>query len=178
MARINKRVVLTGGPGAGKTTVLERLRQQGYRVVPEVARAVIADRKAQGLDPRPAPLEFARTLLARDIEQYPASAEALTFFDRSILDSLGMLSACGGLSDAELEELLQQFPYHSPVFVFPPWGEIYRTDSERDQSFEEAVRVHESISNWYLQCGYEVSTVPVGPVDERCAHILQALGER
>lgn len=33
--------VLTGGPGTGKTTLLNELGQQGYITVPEVARDII-----------------------------------------------------------------------------------------------------------------------------------------
>ena len=102
---------------------------------------------------------------------------SLAFFDRGIVDSLGMLNACGVLSDRERETMLARFPYRSPVFVFPPWAEIYRTDSERDQSFEESVRVHGSIVQWYQECGYDLTTVPPGSVDERCELILQVLGE-
>jgi predicted ATPase len=39
-------VVLTGGPGAGKTTLLEELGAMGYAIVPESARAIIAERLA------------------------------------------------------------------------------------------------------------------------------------
>ncbi|KAB1941499.1 AAA family ATPase [Micromonospora sp. ALFpr18c] len=42
------RYVLTGAPGAGKTTVLEALRHQGYATVREAATDVIAERQAQG----------------------------------------------------------------------------------------------------------------------------------
>jgi predicted ATPase len=48
-----RRVVFTGGPGAGKTALLTELERRGYRVVPEVARAIISERKQKGLPPRP-----------------------------------------------------------------------------------------------------------------------------
>jgi predicted ATPase len=37
----NLRFIITGGPGAGKTTTLEALAERGYYYVPEVARAII-----------------------------------------------------------------------------------------------------------------------------------------
>jgi predicted ATPase len=170
---------VSGGPGAGKTTTLNALRDRGHTVIPEVARALIAERRADGLTPRPPPLEFARTILLRDIAQYEktAGSDGLVFFDRSILDSLGMLAALEQLSETELQDHIARYPLHSTVFLFPPWREIYRTDSERDQTFDESVAVYESIHRWYTRCGYEPRVVPPGKVDDRCEFMLKVLQE-
>jgi predicted ATPase len=87
------RVAVTGGPGAGKTSLLEGLRIRGYPIVPEVAREIIAQRKSKGLSPRPPPVEFAQMIMERDIEQYDSTSPEVdvVFFDRSLLDSLGRL---------------------------------------------------------------------------------------
>jgi len=171
------RVVLTGGPGAGKTSVLVRLQELGYAVVPDMARQFIADRKSKGLSPRPPPVDFARAILEEDMGRYDSVSDGIVFFDRGILDALAMLNECGALCDKEREDILARYPYSSPVFVFPPWREIYRTDTERDQNFKESVQVHSFIRDWYLKIGYDVSTVPIGAIHERCEYILKTLGE-
>jgi predicted ATPase len=63
------------------------------------------------------------------------------------------------------------------VFVLPPWEAIYTTDSERDQTFADALRVHDTLTHWYRRCDYEIIEVPTGPVAERCAHVLRALAD-
>jgi predicted ATPase len=173
------RVAVTGGPGVGKTSVLRELQQRGYTVVPEMAREIIAERKAKGLSPRPPPLEYARAIFERDTEQYHsiAAADSFVFFDRSILDSLAMLAELDHLADCDRHEHLARYPYHSIAFVLPPWHEIYRLDSERDQSYEDAVRVYESLCGWYTECGYSLLEVRPGTIDERCEFMLQSLGE-
>jgi len=172
-----RRIVLTGGPGAGKTTLLAALRTRGYKAVDESARAIIQERLANGLSPRPPALEFARQILHRDIAKYQQPAELdLVFFDRGIVEALGMVNEAARLEAHELRDLLSQYPYDRRVFALPPWEAVYTTDSERDQTFAESQRVHESVTRWYRRCGYEIIEVPIGPVAQRCVHVLEAIG--
>src|SRR5262245_44221586 len=99
-----QRVVFGGGPGSGKTTLLHALKLRGYAVVPDNARAIIQARKSSSLSPRPAPLEFAQAILRQDIQQHreQASRSGLVFFERGVVDALGMLYELGALPDNEL----------------------------------------------------------------------------
>ena len=175
-----RRVVFTGGPGAGKTALLTELERRGYRVVAEVARAIISERKQKGLPPRPGPLEFAKEILESDVKQYESSAPAksdLIFFDRGIFDSLGMMDQANALTRLEQQRYLETYPYHPSVFIFPPWREIYQMDAQRDQSYGEAVQVPDWLRHWYARCGYNLIEVPPGSIGERCTFVLQELGE-
>jgi predicted ATPase len=172
------RVVLTGGPGAGKTTLLDALRARGFATVPETAREVIEARLGQGLAPRPPPQRFAEEILRRDIEKYREDkrGDGLTFFDRSVVDALGMVDEVRPLPEPELRALLAAYPYHREVFAFPPWEAIYRNDAARDQSFDEATRVQREVARWYRRCGYEVVEVPRLAVSARCEYVLARIG--
>src|SRR5262245_7417641 len=140
-------VIVTGGPGAGKTTLLAELAAIGYATVDESARAVIAERRARGESPRPDPLAFAREILRRDIEKYVSHPDTpeWVFFDRGLIEALGMLHEASPLPFAELTAMLARYPFHETVFVLPPWDAIYTTDTERDQSFADAVAVHAKV---------------------------------
>jgi predicted ATPase len=37
------RIVLTGGPGAGKTSIIDLLSEKGFNIIPEPARTLIED---------------------------------------------------------------------------------------------------------------------------------------
>jgi predicted ATPase len=171
------RVVITGAPGVGKTTLLGELALEGCRTVSESARAIIAARRAAGLSPRPRPREFAGEIFRRDIEKYRAAegVKDWVFFDRSAVEALAMVHAADPLSSEDLGSHLAQLAYHPRVFILPPWKEIYTTDAERDQSFEHAEEVHEDLVRWYSQCGYALHTVPRQPAKERALHVLHAL---
>jgi predicted ATPase len=170
-------IVLTGGPGAGKTTLLAKLASMGYATVDESARAIIAERLASGLPPRPSPFEFAHQILDRDIEKYLAQPQTSewVFFDRGLIDALGMLQEVSPMPCEELKAILAKYSFHRPAFILPPWEAIYANDTERDQTYVEAVGVSEKLLKWYRLCGYEVLEVPRLPVTQRARHVLEVL---
>jgi predicted ATPase len=171
------RIVFTGGPGVGKTTLLLELQARGYTIVGDSARTIIRDRRSRGLSPRPNAYEFAREVLRMDVENYAshAATSGFVFFDRSVLDALGMLNQVAPLGKSELGAWLSKYQYCSKVFVFPPWKTIYANDNERDHTFEHVEAVHRGVQEWYLQCQYQILEVPKVSVSERCTYVLQAL---
>ena len=86
-----------------------------------------------------------------------------------------MVNQAAPLEGSELRARHSHYPYDRRVFVLPPWETIYTTDSERDQTFADAVQVHDTLVRWYRECEYEIIEVPTGTVAERCAHVLRAL---
>ncbi|MGY4879127.1 AAA family ATPase [Vreelandella aquamarina] len=174
---MNYRFVVTGGPGGGKTTILTALSERGYSFAPESARKIIKERLAAGLSPRPEPVSFAHEILRTDIEKYRNIGvnKHPAFFDRGILDALYMLDIENEVTHDEVARYIHDYPYNDVVFFLPPWKEIYGTDSERDQTFEEAVEVFEGMRRWYLQWGYETWDVPRRNIDERLSFILEVV---
>ncbi|MEH6708484.1 MAG: AAA family ATPase [Alloalcanivorax venustensis] len=177
---MNWRFVVTGGPGGGKSTLLDALAERGYRIAPEAARRLIKERLAAGLPPRPDPVTFARAILDSDMEHYRAAADddGIAFFDRGVLDALYMLDLESALSRDEIASLIQAFPYNDTVFLLPPWEAIYAMDSERDQTFEESVAVFEGMKRWYARWGYQTVEVPRASVEARVSFILDAIGRQ
>lgn len=171
-------VVVAGGPGAGKTTLLQELQRRGHTVMGDSAREVIAARRRQGLAPRPAPAAFARAVFRRDLAKYHRALRAgrPAFFERCVLDALGLLLESGALPAAELPARLAGFRFAAPVFVLPPWREIYAQDAERDQTWDDAVTVHGRVVAWYARLGLPLLEVPRAPVARRADFVLDSLG--
>ena len=172
------RVVISGAPGVGKTALLNELAGMGCATVAESARAVIRERLARGEPPRPAPADFAREILRRDVEKYRAAEPAAgwVFFDRGVVEALAMLHEAAPLPLEEHQSLIAACRYHPVVFVPPPWREIYVNDAERDQSFEHALAVHAALLRCYRDAGYEICDVPRATPAERAAYVLRVLG--
>jgi predicted ATPase len=70
-------------------------------------------------------------------------------------------------------DTLARHPYRSPVFLFPPWREIFVQDGERDHDFEHVERVHEGVHRYYEQAGYRIVEVPRGRVGARAAFVME-----
>ena len=98
------------------------------------------------------------------------------FFDRGVVEALGMLHEASPLAPGELAAMLSAYPVQTPVFILPPWEAIYVMDAERGHTFAEAVGVHATVVDWYRSCGYSVHEVPRLPAGLRAKHVLRILG--
>ena len=161
--------VITGGPGVGKTTLLEALAQQGFPYVPEIAREIIREQVAQNGDALPwanIPA-YTHLMLSRSVESFKQhqKQEAVLFFDRGIPDTLAY----------ELQHAVQDFRYNPQVFILPPWPEIYETDSERKQTYQEAVETYDVMLVTYQQLDYSPIIVPKGTPEERANFVINTL---
>ena len=170
----NNFFIITGGPGGGKTSLLESLAGQGFVIVPETARQIIRERLRNGLTPRPDPHEFARQIFETDLVNYTSHMNEMQirFFDRSFLDSALMLFQDDRNYFESIVDHLITRRYNRKVFIAPPWKEIYRNDSERDQTFEEAVCIYEKLYPWYENNGYQLIVLPNESLETRMKFVL------
>jgi predicted ATPase len=170
--------IITGGPGAGKTTLIEALRAAGNACSDEAGRQIIKEEVAAGgtalpwIDPR----AFAERMLAFDIESYRRlrTQQAPVFFDRGIPDVIGYLNLLGLCAPEPAQKAAGDYRYNTRVFIAPPWREIFSQDSERKQTFEEAERTYQSIAKVYAMLGYELTELPIASVEERVAFVIKA----
>jgi predicted ATPase len=167
--------VFTGGPGVGKTTLLRRLQAIGELVVEENARAVIRENVESG-GPAVPWIDndaFVEQTAARDIANFDrlAGETRRVFFDRGVFDSYG---ANGAAPSAELIEAIATWRYNRKVFVFPPWREIYETDAERKQDWEEAEATFSKVMQVLPALGYTPIIVPRAAVADRVGFVLDA----
>ena len=173
--------VLTGGPGSGKSTLIEALAVAGLRTAPEAGRAIIRDQAA--IDGRALPwvdpLLFAEMMLARDLQSYAdhAGRDGPVFFDRGIPDVIGYLTLVGLPVPDHMRKAAALCRYNARVFVCPPWPEIFTQDRERRQTPEEAERTYEVMITTYAECGYRPVEVPREGVAARRQFVLGAMSD-
>ena len=175
----NRLVVVAGGPGAGKTTLMEHLAGGAVTMHGDAARQITRSRCAAGLSLRPDTLTFAQSLLAMEIaERDEAIArEGEHLFERSVIDAPGMLKGCRGTPVDEIERIVQENP-NDLVFLATAWQDIYVDDVERDEGFSHARRVGEQTRQWYKRCGYNPIVLPLADVETRSGFVRSFLDAR
>ena len=170
--------VLTGGPGSGKSSVIQALAARGHAVVGESGRAVIRQQRAAGGDALPWAdrLRFADRMLARDLRAHAAAPRDRTvFFDRGVPDIAGYLALCGLPVPARLRRAVDVCRYADKVFVFPHWPGIYAHDAERRQGEDEALATLHAVVAAYRDRGYATIAVPRLSVERRADFIVSHL---
>jgi predicted ATPase len=172
-------VIITGGPGAGKTTLVNALGAAGYLISAEAGRAIIQDQALIGGSALPWADRtlYAELMLASEIRSYRSAMNASghVLFDRGIPDVLAYLRLIGCDVGEHFARAAQVFRYCKRVFIAPPWPEIFTQDAERKQPFDVAVRTYEALAATYAGLGYELLELPRAAVDERVDFIVDAL---
>ncbi len=172
-------VVIIGGPGTGKTTIIEGLLAKGFCCYPEISREVTLEAKKQGIEQLflENPLLFSELLLeGRKKQFYNAQKEPhdIVFLDRGIPDVLAYMHYIGDSYPAFFDLACREHIY-TKIFLLPPWEEIYESDNERYENFEQATLIYNHLTETYQKYGYHLIEVPKGTVEERISFILNQL---
>jgi len=93
-------IVITGGPGTGKSTIIDTLIEKGYACYPEISREVTLEAKKRGIEQLflTEPLLFSQMLLDGRLKQYHNAhqeANHPVFIDRGIPDILAYMDFIG-----------------------------------------------------------------------------------
>ncbi len=169
--------VITGGPSAGKTTVLKYIEEAGYTVLPETARTYIDAEMAKGRmieEIRIDEKAFQEIVLATKIDLHKdLSKDKIFFFDRGIPDTLAYFLYYGWEPSETMMKAMKECPYKK-VFLLdlPP----YKKDYARIETDEARQKIHDLLGKVYRDAGFEVVTVPVFPdKKDRAKFILKNL---
>ena len=174
-----KKIVITGGPGTGKSTLVNELIKRGYTCLEEISRQVILNAKKEGIDQLflTNPLLFSELLLKGREKQFSDAdiyKNETVFFDRGVHDVLAYMDFIGDNYPDNFTETCKNSKYDL-VFILKPWETIYTSDNERYESFEQALKIHNHLVNTYKSYNYNLIDVPFGTVKERTDFILKTL---
>jgi predicted ATPase len=175
--------VITGGPGTGKTSVINELKNRGYYCFEEIIRTLTTEAKKESdasmhiSNPIAFvndPLHFNVQLLNGRIEQFTQSGfltHKKSFFDRGIPDVLAYMEFFEQPINNDFIKACNNHKY-THVFILPPWKDIYTSDNERFETFDEALKIHDCLVNIYHNFGYNIIDVPFGNVSSRTNFIV------
>ncbi|UCD03914.1 MAG: AAA family ATPase [Candidatus Woesearchaeota archaeon] len=167
--------VISGGPGFGKSALIDALDRRSFYCGKDVAREFIKEQIISGGEilPQNNRLEFQKIILQRRIKQYKDAPEGkICFFDRGIPDLIGYLTKENLEVPNEYYLASNKYRYEKIVFLTPPWQEIFEKDSERSETFREAKIIHKAIEKAYKDLSYKIINVPKGSINKRVEFIL------
>ncbi|TDC30145.1 ATPase [Micromonospora sp. 15K316] len=174
-----RRYVLTGAPGAGKTSIARALGQRGYPVVDEAATDVIAAEQARGVaQPWAEPGFVAAVVRLQRRRRNAETRGPVQVHDRSPLCTLALAEhlghPVGPELTAELERVDRERIYQRTVFLVGSLGFVIRTAARRI-SLADALAFGRLHARVYAEYGYELVEVPPGPVAQRAAFVAARL---
>lgn len=172
-------IVIIGGPGTGKSTIIDGLIAQGHCCYPEISREVTLEAQKQGIDQLflENPLLFSEMLLEGRIKQFQNALKEpheIVFIDRGIPDVVAYMDFIGDLYPERFAAACEACKY-SKIFLLPPWEEIYTSDGERYENFEQATLIYNHLVQTYQKYGYELIEVPKDTVANRILYILDKI---
>lgn len=168
--------VITGGPCAGKTTLIKELEKRGYRVAQEAARTYIELEQARGKtleEIRKDEVGFQHALIPmKVVAQEALPTNEVVFLDRGMHDSIAYLALAGVHNDPKLTDALKHSRYRK-VFLLDLLP--YVKDAARTEDARGARNVHDLLEKAYRDAGFTLVRVPVMSVKKRADFIEQHL---
>jgi len=174
-----KKIVITGGPGTGKSAIINHLKSKGFLCYEEISRQVTLQARKDGIEQLflTKPLLFSKKLLEGRKQQYlnaTQESENVVFLDRGLPDVLAYMDFIGDDYPNQFIETCATHQYEY-VFVLAPWQEIFTSDSERYENFEQAIEIHHNLLKTYMRFGYQLIDVPFETIEKRSDFVLEVL---
>jgi predicted ATPase len=173
------KIVITGGPSSGKTTLINLLNSKGFNCFEEISRDIILEARKKGSEQLflTHPLLFSELVLKgrqkQFIEAYNSNKE-IAFFDRGTPDVIAYMDFVKETYPDNFNEACKKTPYDY-VFLLRPWKAIYTQDNERYETFEQASKIHSFLVDSYTKFGYKLIHVPFDTAENRVNFILNCI---
>ena len=177
MMTSSNRYIITGGPGSGKSSLLKALINHKHQGFEEISRVIIREQHKLGGNRVPwlNLAGFANLCYERMSTQLTQCNSACTcFYDRGLPDIIAYMRRGGLEVPAKYFEKAKS--YNNTVFIAPPWKEIFINDSERPESYEDAVEIFRFLKSTYQELGFNIVELPKLSINERVTFIEKALG--
>jgi len=180
MKNVSNWYVVTGGPSAGKTTLIQALEGNGLHVEHESARILIDEEVTAGKtieEIRNDEQRFQEMVyyhkVGREARLHPNQT---IFFDRGIPDTYAYNKLHGFFISQEMRTVIDNV-FYKKVFLLEPFK--YEQDYARVESLEQRDKLFDLLKEAYEKSNTPIEVVPAFPAkEERIAYFLDLLRNR
>ena len=175
----NKKIVFAGGPGTGKSTLINEFQNDNYQVMNEVSREIVHEARQNGVEHLfiSDPLAFSNKLLEKRKEQYVRADHLFdgpVFIDRGIPEITAYLDFNNAQYPEYFIDANKKYIYDK-IYIFPIWKEIFKQDDVRYETFQQSVEIQEHLIRTYRSLGYELVEIPKTDTKIRKKFVLDQL---
>ncbi len=173
---MQKKYIITGSPGTGKTTLIKALKKKGFSTISEISRKVIIAQQHEKGNAYPwGDIETYASLVYYKTKKILREQPESIFMDRSLVDTMAYLTFSNKKIPKELLEFPYQKYYHKTVFFAPSWEEIYEIDAQRPQQFIALNGLQEILWSTYEKLGFTCVLLPKADVLSRIDFVLDKI---
>ena len=176
-----RRYIITGGPGSGKTSIIKELAKKGYLIVPEAATDVIEEGLQQNIQAPWMADDYhikVSSLMAKRQVEVRDSKETIAFFDRGHLDGITYILLQRRKLPQEVVDYVQasiEESFFDKTVFFIENLEFCEQAPHRDEDLEEALEKSRQIKQNYQALGYDVVNIPPGTIEQRSKWIIDQI---
>jgi predicted ATPase len=112
-------------------------------------------------------------MFSADLKTWAAAPFGPSLYDRGFPDIVGFLQLGGLPVPQEFDRVCSELRYEGPIFRAPPWREIYISDDERIQSWDEAIASDAAVTAAWTYYGYRLIDLPFVPISDRVRFVME-----
>ena len=171
-----KKVIISGAPGTGKSSIIKELKNRGYFCFEEVWKKEYENPNKNNNSNQINIFSkhlFLERLKHLETHMNTKIKDQVIFYDRSIIDTISYLNNYKKNIESSWEEIAFKKRYYDLVFLCPLWKKIYKQTDKRKESFEESTLIEKSLTSTYKKFLYQIKKVPKLDVTNRVNYILE-----
>ena len=158
----NEKIIISGPPGSGKTTIINELITRGYTCLPEIGPINIQNKKI-----KKDKMLLSEFLFKKRKKQYDIIINKLAFYDRSIVDVIAYLDFWQQEYPNKWNHIINECQYSKNIFYTSNWQKIYKTTESRKEKYTESIKIDTILRKTYLKFNYNIIDVPKLNVTQR-----------